>query len=196
MRTERIFAPRQEVFDAAKTTCVVPHAGGLLHDALVQCSLDPAVFEISFLREAGPPSAEVELNVVTVLRRDGPFYLDIVPAMPLRSPAEHDRFGFAVAALGLKPLTMSGRDILQEPRFSSARAVWSQRRFNVRTDMRLRLLSALADEAHLTLDSLCRMVPGPEDPLASVLAMACADEVELDLLSGPLGGATKVSARE
>jgi hypothetical protein len=184
-----------ETFISAKTLEPVPHAGGIVTDALVQQSLDPQVLRLSFLSKAGPPAAEIELGVVTVLRSDGRFHLDIVPARPLLSSARYDRVQVVLDALGLKPLTLTAAEIMKEPRFSSARTVWRHRRFRSSVGMRLRLLAALFEEGPISIDLLCRMVPGPEDPFASILAMACSDEVELDLVSGPLGPATMVRHR-
>jgi hypothetical protein len=188
-------ATHERTFVSVKTAGPIPHGGGLVGDALVQATLDPDVRQIAFLGSARSSSAAVALNVITVVRYGAAFYLDIVPAGPLRSNAEHDAAERALAELGLSRLVLTGDDIMREPRFSTCRAVWAFRRSRVLPDMGFRLLTILENEGVMTLDDLCRQVPGPQDPFAAVLALACADKIALDLHSRPLGPGTSVSVR-
>jgi hypothetical protein len=195
MQLRQSAADASQTFVSAKAARPIPHAGGLVGDALVQQSLDPSVRAIDFLRPAGPPAAEVG-PVITVSRDDGEYYLDVVPARALRTVADQDAFEAAMAARGLSPLILTGAEIMVEPRFSTARAVWTYRRLRVPPDMRFRLLAVLEEEdGTTTLDELCRRVPGPLDPFSSVMALACADEVAIDLASQPLGPKTMVRSR-
>ncbi|ABE40878.1 hypothetical protein RPD_3655 [Rhodopseudomonas palustris BisB5] len=184
-----------QVFVSAKTAEPIPHAGGLFHDALVQASLDPQVLEIGFLRQAGPASAAVDVAVVTVVRPDGRFYLDIAPARPLRSLAQTDALEGALSTHGLSRLTIAGEDIMREPSFTTARAVWAHRRFVVAPLMKFNILDALVEDGPATMRQLCSAVPGPQDPFLAVLSLACANLLELDIRSQPLGPGTVVRSR-
>lgn len=195
MRLSRRPAVLDQIFRSAKTFEPIPHAGGLVHDALVQASLDPKVLEIGFLRQAGPPSAKVDVGAITVVRDDGAYFLDIVPARPLRSLDATDATEAALSEAGLRPLTLEGEDIMREPTFSAARAVWSYRRFSVAPAMRFYILAALEEDGPLTMHRLCTAVPGPQEPFLSILSLACADAVELDIRLQPLGSTTLVRSR-
>jgi hypothetical protein len=156
--------------------------------------LDPEILEIDFLGTAGTEARPVDLQVVTFRTSAGWRYLDIEVARPLRSLREADAFDRELCARGLAPYTLTGADILNEPRFSTARAIWTYRRFSVSPDMRHRLLAALADDGPMSLHHLCTSVPGPLDPFASVLSLACRNEIEIDL-SATLGPSTIVRSR-
>lgn len=198
MRKDQGFAAsKAQTFISAKTVGPIPDAGGLVHDALIQSSLDPEVLQIGFLRPPQPPAAGLEEHGVVVLdRRDGRCYLDVVPARPVRSIRAYDDFEAAMAAHGLRALTLAGADIMREPRFGSSRAVWRYRGFRTGLEMRVRILRALADETSLELDELCAIVSGPQDPILSVFSMACANLVEIDLGTHAIGPHTRVRRRD
>lgn len=185
-----------QTFLAAKTVRPIHHPGGLVHDALVQACLDPEVLEVGYVDKAGPPQTEVDLGVITLLRQDGRHWLDVVPSRRLRSLDEHVRFESALRDLGLKPFTLNGDDILREPTFSSARAVWSHRSHRASFEMRLRIMRALADVVDMSLQELCATVPGPDSPILAVLSLACANALELDLRTHALGPNTRVRWRD
>lgn len=197
MLTHRSVArPHLQTFLAAKTARPIPHPGGLVHDALVQACLDPEVLEIGHIDKAGSPPAEVDLGVITLLRQDGPHWLDVVPSRRLRSLDEHARFESTLRGLGLKPFTLNGEDILREPTFSSVRAVWSHRNHRTSFEMRLGVMRALADVVDMSLQELCAAVPGPDSPILAVLSLACANALELDLRTHALGPNTRVRWRD
>lgn len=196
MRSETKIAFRHQTFLAAKTVRPVPHAGGLVHDALVQCCLDAEVLQIDFRRPAeSAASGLAAFEFISVLRRDGAYFLDIVPARPLRSLSDHDRIETMMARLGLRPLTITAGDIMREPRFSAARTVWRHRHFRTTPETRQRIVRALSDEVSLSIDELCTLVPGPQEPMQSVMSMACADLVEIEIKNCPIGLKTKVRSR-
>lgn len=181
-------------FVSAKTSRPIPHAGGIVGDALLQATLDPDILEIGFVATAGTATLPMELDVVTLLTRKGWRYLDIEAARPLRSLSKTEAFEGALRELGIAPYTRTGADILKEPRFSTARAVWTYRHCSVSPDMRVRLLAALAEDGPMSLHHLCTLVPGPLDPFAAVLSLACSNELEIELTE-PLGPTTIVRSR-
>jgi hypothetical protein len=91
---------------------------------------------------------------------------------------------------------LSAVDIQREPVFSNSRIVWSHRLHPVAIGMRLQILQILSDEGPMSLSGLLSAVRSERDPGAAVLALACADIVELDLKSIPLGPMTPVRCRE
>ena len=198
MQLRHAIASRSQTFLGAKSLRPIPHPGGLVGDALVQLSLDPDVFRLEFRRATQPEASGITrvFGVICVERRDGPHYLDVVPARRVRSIRTQAAFDDTMAALGLRPLTLTGEEIMREPRFRSARTVWQHRRFRTNFDTRYRIKRILADVIDMSLDELCSIVSGPQDPLLSVLSMACADLLEIDLESQAIGPATRVRWRE
>lgn len=194
MRFDHRIRPRSADFVSPKASRPIPHAGGIVRDALLQATLDPEILEIGFLGTAGTEAQPVDIQVVTFRTNAGWRYLNIEVARPLRSLGEADAFDRELRARGLAPYTLTGADILKEPRFSTARAIWTYRRFSVLPDMRHRLLAALAEDGPMSLHHLCTLVPGPLDPFASVLSLACRNEVEIDI-STPLSPSTTVRSR-
>ncbi|WP_431203201.1 hypothetical protein ACQ86E_31100 [Bradyrhizobium betae] len=194
MRFDQIVRGRSADFLSPKASRPIPHACGIVRDALVQATLDPEILEIDFIGTAGTEARPIDIQVITFRTIAGWRYLDIEVARPLRSLGDADAFDRELRARGLAPYTLKGADILKEPRFSTARAIWTYRRFSVAPDMRHRLLVALAEDGPTSLHHLCSSVPGPLDPFASVLSLACRNEVEIDI-STPLSPSTTVSSR-
>jgi hypothetical protein len=193
-QTNQINRP-SSLFRSAKTAVGVPHPGGLVHDALVQNSLAPEVRGIGYVGTATAGSREIDLAAITISRDDGRFHLDIVPARPLRSIVEDHLARQAFSELGLESIEVTAADIMKEPRFSSARAVWTYRRCAVSIEMRFKIQAALAEEGPLPLHHLCTLVQGPQDPFTSVLSLVCADVLEIDLVPEQIGPSTVVRSR-
>ncbi len=166
-----------------------------LRAALVQASLDPIVRSISHVAVADVGSAPVEVDAMVVVRDDGRFVLDVVPARQARKFDEEGLRGVALRGLGLASLVVTSDDLAAEPRRSNVDLVWSHRGRAVPIDLRLRILQILADDGPLPLGGLLQAVRSERDPAAAVLSLACDDLVELDLTSGPIGPATVVRTR-
>jgi hypothetical protein len=193
-KTQQIDRP-SSIFHSAKTAAGIPHAGGLVHDALVQNSLAPEVRALGYIGTATAGSREIDVAAITITRDDGRYHLDIVPARPLRS-IEDDRLASeALRELGLMQIEVTASDIMAEPRFSSARAVWTYRRCAVSPEMRFKIQAALAEEGPLSLHHLCTLVQGPQDPFSCVLGLCCADILEIDLVPEPVGPRTMIRSR-
>lgn len=184
-----------DLFVSAKTASPVRARHPALRVALVQSSLDPAVRSISHVPSAVVASAPVELDAVVLTRDDGRFHLDCVPARRLRELDEEGLFQLALRDLGLGTLTMTADDLRREPLRSNRDLVWSYNGRPVPIDLRVRILQILVDDGPMALDRLLRSVVSAHDPAAAVLALACANLLELDLTSGPIGLSTTVRSR-
>jgi hypothetical protein len=193
-QTQQINRP-SSIFQSAKTAAGIPHLGGLVHDALVQNTLAPAVRAIGYIGTATAGSREIDVAAITITRNDGRHHLDIVPARTLRSIEDDHLVSQALCDLGLMSIEVTPAEIMSEPRFSSARAVWAYRRCAVSLEMRFKLLAALKEEGPLSLHHLCSLVQGPQDPFSCVLSLVCADVLEIDLLPEPIGPSTIVRNR-
>src|SRR6266702_2120740 len=98
---------RFDLFVSAKTTTAIPARYPALRDTLVQASLDPQVHAIGYVASAVVASKQIELGAVVVLRDDGRFLLDVVPARRVRDLEDEGLIQIALADLGLTPLIVS-----------------------------------------------------------------------------------------
>ncbi|MET4312539.1 hypothetical protein [Bradyrhizobium sp. RT4b] len=111
-------------FVSAKTTAgPVPARHPALRAALVQASLDPATRSISHVATADVGSAPVEVDAVVVVRDDGPFVLDVVPARPVLKFDKTLLRGIALRGLGLALLVVTSEDLAAEPLDATAGAI-------------------------------------------------------------------------
>jgi hypothetical protein len=195
MRQTQQINRQSAIFQSAKTAVGIPHNGGLVHDALIQNTLAPEVRAIGYVGTATAGSRKIDVAAITISRDDGRFHLDIVPARTLRSIVDDHLARQALSELGLVSIEVTAADIMKEPRFSSARAVWTYRRCPVSIEMRFKILAALGEEGPLSLHHLCTLVQGPQDPFSCVLSLVCADALEIDLFHEPIGPSTIVRCR-
>lgn len=174
-------------FEFTSSKCVrpIPQRGGLVQDLLIQLSLDPSVSAIDFVTTVLTKDGVVDVDAI-VIRRDGEDYaIDFEPSGPLRTAEQHDQARRAITLIGYRGLLVAGADVMREPRFSTARAVWSHRRIAVPLAMRLAIGRALEEAgSSLSLHELCSSVTGPIDPVGAVCALACGGELEIDLTDG------------
>jgi hypothetical protein len=183
------------LFVSAKTTTAIPASSDLVRDSLVAATLDPAVRRIDFHAQALVYAAHIDLNIIAIVRDDGRFWLDIVEARPARDAEQEALASVALAALGLAPLTLTAEEIRRQPRFANAGLVWSHRLAPVGLSMRMAILQILSDDGPMPLSRLLSALRTERDPIPPVLAMACSDLIELDLVSRPLGPETIVRVR-
>lgn len=195
MRVSRTAQAAIPLFVSAKTSVAIPASCPLVRDALVQASLDPAVRSIEFLAQARVGTTPVDLGATIIVRDDGRFYLDVVPVRQLRDVENEGLALIALAELGLAPITLTAADIKREPRFANSNLVWSYRLHPVGISMRMRVLQVLADDGPMSLSRLLSAVRSDRDPSPAVMAMACSDLIELDLVSRPLGPETIARSR-
>ena len=195
MRVSRAPHAAATLFVSAKTTVAIPTVCALVRDALVQASLDPSVRAIEFLAQARVGTTPVDLGAIIIVRDDGRFVLDVVPARPVRDVEDEGLALIALAELGLPAITLTAADIKREPRFANSNLVWSYRMRLVDIGLRMRILQILADDGPMALSRLLSAVWSDRDPSSAVMSLACADLIELDLVSRPLGPSTIVRAR-
>jgi len=190
-----MFSNRPDLFSSAKTPAPVPARHPALRAALVQASLDPAVRTILHVPSAPAGAAQVDVDAVIVGKDDGRFVLDVVPARRVRHLDEEGLVQIALRQLGLPQFVVTAEDLRTEPRRSNASLVWSYKDKPFALPLRLRILKTLADEGPMELGRLLEMVSSDADPTPGVMSLACADLLELDLMSGPLGPTTQVRSR-
>jgi hypothetical protein len=183
-------SPRSDLFVSAKTSTAIPARHPLVRDALVQASLDPQVRSLEFAPSATFDAAQVALQAIVVVRDDGRFHLDVVEARSVRDVELEGLALIALDRLGLTPLSLTAADIKREPRFANAKAVWAYRLHPVGIGMHMRILTVLQEDGPLRLACLLKGVRTVRDPAPAVMALACSDLLELDVLSHPLGPAT------
>jgi hypothetical protein len=183
------------MFVSAKTTAAIPARHSVLLEALIQASLDPKVRSLSYLATAVVASEEIDLGAVVVQRDDGRFLLDVVEARRIRNLEDEGLALIALAELGLKPWVISAKSLRREPRYSNALFVWLYNGHIVAREQRKRILQALTDKGPIQLGQLERRVRSGGDPFPSIMALVCADLVELDLISQPITRTTIVKRR-
>jgi hypothetical protein len=184
-----------DLFVSAKTCTAIPARCALVRDALVQTSLDPAVRSIEFIATARVGTTPVDLDAIVVHRDDGRFFLDVVADRPLRDIEDEGLVLIALQELGLAPITLTTADITRLPRLANSRIVWSYHLHPVGISLRMRILQILGDDGPMALSRLLAAARSKRDPGPAVMALACSDLIELDLVSAPIGPQTEVRAR-
>lgn len=182
-------------FVSPKTVAPVPVRDHLVREALIQASLDPEVRSIEFVATARVRQAQVALDTIVIVRDDGRFYLDVLPARPVRDVEAEGLALLALDSLKLAPLTLSVEDIRREPLSANSRLVWSYRDYRVGIGMRMRILQTLTDDGPMQLGQLLATIRAERDPSPAVMALACANLIDIDLVSQPLGPQTMVRQR-
>ena len=183
------------LFISAKTSTAVPARHLLVRDALVEASLDPTVRSIDYIASARVAAASVKIDAVVIVRDDGRYVLDVLEARLLRDLDAEGLAQIALRDLGLTPLTITRGDIQREPRFTNAKLVWEYRTHAVGITLRMRILGILAEDGPMTLARLLVSIQSDRAPSPAILALACSDLLELDLVSQPLGPSTIARSR-
>ena len=182
----------QDFFVSAKTVIAIPVRHPSLRDALILASLDPRVQFIDYIGSACVASAQVTIDAVIVQREDCRYVLDVVPARCTRDIEDEGLVLIALGELKLNTLVLTAEEIQREPRRANANLVWRHNEVTVPIGLRMRILQVLLDEGEMPLGQLLKSVAGENDPAAAVLALACANLVQLDLLAQPLSPTTLV----
>jgi hypothetical protein len=190
MLSSRDAQANTELFVSAKTATAIPTPCPMLRDALIQASLDPLVRSIEFVASARVGSETVRLDALVLVRHDGRHLLEVVPARAVRDVEEEGLALIALDELGLPTITLTAAEVQREPRLANSRLVWNYRLHPVGIGLRMRILTILTDEGPMSLSRLLPQIRSDRDPSPAIMAMACANLIELDLVSGPLGPAT------
>jgi hypothetical protein len=183
------------LFVSAKTSTAIPAKNLLVRDSLIQASLDPQVRSIDYIPSARVETAPLKLNAVVIVRDDGRYVLDVIEARPLRDIDAEGLVQIALRDLGLQPLTVTRADIQREPRFTNAKLVWHYRMHPVGISLRMRILGILSEDGPMTLARLLAAIQSDRDPSPAILALACSDLLELDLVTRPLSPETIARCR-
>jgi hypothetical protein len=178
------------VFRSAKCRRPIPFVLPLLRDRLVQLSLDRSVEALDYVEAPAVAPIAIAVRLVVAYRSEGGFVQDLGPR---ERKNERSMLHRLAAAQALAVDVVDPREVVAEPRLSAARAVWSTRGRRVDIGMRVALLGALAEEGPMRLDELCRLVPGPSDPITAIASLACEAALHLDLAGG-FGPDTRVRA--
>ncbi|UPJ55283.1 hypothetical protein [Bradyrhizobium sp. 192] len=162
----------------------------------MQAALDPAIRSIEYLPTVPTVPSTWDVDVIVIERNDGRYHLDIVEARQRRSIAQHLMVAQALVDLGFRALVRTESDVLREPRCTNARTVFEYAGRPVDAELRLQILGALTDDGVLPLAELLSRLRSHRDPVTAVMALACDDLIELDLISAPLGPRTAARLRE
>ncbi|WP_426434093.1 hypothetical protein [Bradyrhizobium genosp. P] len=138
----------------------------------------------------------MKVDAIAIVRDGIRYSLDVVEARPRQSIAHRLIVAQALLELGLRPLVRTESDIIREPRRTNARTVWEYAGRPIEIGLRLQILGALTDDGAMPLADLLNRLRSNRDPATAVMALACADLVELDLVSAPLGPRTMTRLRE
>jgi hypothetical protein len=188
---------RPDAFVSAKARSPIPARHPALRKAFVQAKLDPAVRSFAFLPSAHVAAApvEVEFDAVVVTRDDGRFFLDVVPARPVRDLDDEGPALIALRELGLHPFVVAAEDVKAEPRCGNCRLVWSHHRRFALPPLRTRIRQPLRDGGPMELGRLPEGDRVHRDPTPLVLSLACDELLELHMTSRPLTPASMVRSR-
>jgi hypothetical protein len=183
-------------FLSAKVTTAIPVTHPAIREALILLSLDPNVVSIDYVASAVVASEYIDLGAIIVKRDNGRFLLDVAPGRPIRTIEDEGLVQIALEHIGIKPWIISAKWLQREPRYSNALFVWSYQGHPVPTEQRKCILRALASKQCIKLGQLERKVRSGRDPFHSIMSLACADLIELDLISQPLMSTTNVKLRK
>lgn len=171
----------REYFMGAKTHGAAVPAAGIMRDVLIQASLDPTVAAIGHIGSIELDGRRHWIDAHTVTRDDGTIRMLAV----LSGPEETNDLAAFAGPLGSTVETLLVDEIVAQPRLSAAREIWSHRHVRVPTLTRSAIIQILRDDGPMTMDSLCRCVPGSRDPEAIVMSLLCATDIELVEALGP-----------
>jgi hypothetical protein len=161
--------------------------------ALIELSLDAAVRSIGFVATVNFIDEPVVLNATTVNRDGQHYYLDVIED---RTPRKLRTQGLALRALddlGFTALEKTEADILANPLHANCDAIWKHSRDRVAPEDQFDVIHALADDGPQRLGRLALSARVSEQ---TILAMACADLVEIDIHDGPLSSRHMVRRRD
>jgi hypothetical protein len=168
-------------FKSVKCRRRIPFVAAVLHDHLIQQTLDRAVSAIDYIDATVAGPIGIDVRHIVVYRADRGFLQNVGTAREADASSHMQRIA---AAHGMQIETVAARDIVAEPRFTAARSVWAQRHVRVDLGMRIAIGRELAADGPLLLDEVCVRVPGPRDPVAAIASLACEGVVHLDLSGG------------
>jgi hypothetical protein len=184
-----------QLFVSAKTGCGIPVRHPAMHDALIIAALNPAIRSIGYVGKAEIGSRTVGVDAVVITREEGFFHLDVVPARAVLDSSTRRLVEAALEQLVLPPFTMTAADLASQPRLGNALECWRHRFVQVQISTRIKILQVLEDFGPMSFSRLLESVSSARDPAPAVLSLACANLLEIDLISQPLGPWSTVKCR-
>jgi hypothetical protein len=185
-----------KAFFGAKAIGGIPAAPRLMEEALIQASLDPEIIAIERLALPQARDARSTLDFVILRRAAGRRQvLNIVGPQTPQDATTERKFETEFANLGLEILRRSPADIRREPRFTNCQMVWSCANHRVAVSDRIRIMQMLDDEGPLRVGDFGGDGRFRGDPSAALMALACHDVIELDLVNEVLGPGTNARIR-
>jgi hypothetical protein len=180
---------QSRLFASAKTMGAVPVPSRVIHDFLIQATLDPSVSSIRFVRTIHVVAKDA-IKVNSLLMRRNQCLLAVFD----KSSPEDRNLLSKLIELGIKPLAVRKDDILREPRLTNTRTVWQHRKRCVPVHLRMKIALMLQATEVITVGALLSSLKQPQHGELSILSLACSNFLYLNLDSHPLGFKTIVSA--
>ena len=180
--------------NSPKCISAIPASTALHRDLLIQSALDAHVRSIEFVDEIRHRGRAASPRSIILNRDDGRFMLDILGADEA-TDAEHDEDPLeTLQSRGISLLKISPEQIRRGPRFGNARRIWEFCNADPGVRQRERILDRLWDRGPQTIYEL-ELFSNSYDVVPSLSALACADLVEIDIDSSPLGPRTLIRTR-
>jgi hypothetical protein len=174
-------------FRSVKTIKAIPVDNVLVRDALIRLTLDHTIVAIDYFEEIVSSDARIHADSIFAKNARGRHLLEVLPAKrPTREVIE------LAQSMGIPRWTVTDSELAEEPRRGNEREVWRHARRPVPVHMRMQILAELRRRGAVGMDELLASLVGFPSPKESVLALACAGIVRIDLSRGPISPNTFV----
>ncbi|WFU24969.1 hypothetical protein QA649_01590 [Bradyrhizobium sp. CB1717] len=168
-------------FQSVLVTKPIPIDSAETEKALIHLTLDRNVTAIDHFDQIQTGDTIIKADAIFVRDHRGRHLLDIESKRPSEQVAE-------VAKEFLIPLwTISTASLLEEPRSGNESEVWSHRDHAVPVHLRMQIVAELGRKRALGMSELKAAIIGFKSIRRSILALACARVVQIDLEAAPLG---------
>jgi hypothetical protein len=162
-------------FFSAKTNGPVPVENDLVHQALVQATLDPCVDVIEYVPEVRSGRSKVKLDAIVIVKQNGRFALDASPDLPLAVSNE------VLEKVGLTRLFLKAAEIRRAPRANNALRIWSMHNFRVPVFARMQILAILEESADAPIATILRALSNDFDGQAALFSLLCSNVIVVDI---------------
>lgn len=173
-------------FASPKTTNLISVPSEILRQALVRQTLDPTVEVIEYVPHVMLRGRETQLAAIVLVKESGNYAIDIPNHYPV-ALSDGD-----LGELRLSRLLLTRAEILRDPIAANARRVWSMRNHRVPVYARMQIMNVLEKKNAVPVGEILNSLSRGYDGLASLLSLACANIVVLDISSRMLSDDTIV----
>jgi hypothetical protein len=163
------------MFSSAKTNGPVPVENDLVHQALIQATLNPCVDVIEFVPETRSAGRKVKLDAIVIVKENGRFALDPSPDLPLAVSDE------ALKKVGLARLFVKEAEIRRAPRANNALRIWSMHNFRVPVYARMQILAVLEENADAPIATVLRALSDDFDGQSALFSLLCSNVIVVDI---------------